>query len=148
MKQMAKIDYRLFPMARSFSGEYNDKIDKLREEARKKFEVPLWSTTVSYVNVFAEMGLKWNQYPKITLNAWKVHLRIEKDLDLTLFPALFIYTGNTKDAGEESWHMYDAHRAMHWSEDHLGDFLKSSNTIYELQDGNLGTEPKKERGLR
>ena len=142
---MTEIDYNLFPMHRSSwsSGnarKYNDMIDEIRELAVKKFEVPEWSNTVEYVNRFAVS--EWNRYPKITPNAWKAHLRIEEELEIRLFPALFVSTFPVKDAGEVSWWMYDINGRAWGSANHLRDILKKKYKLVVEEFDNIGCQLK------
>ena len=143
---MTEISYKLFPMRRDSwrsSGDvrkYNESIDELCEKARKKFEVPKWDRTVEYVNGFAKDG--WAQYPKITLNAWKAHLRIENELELELFPALFTYSFPYKDAGTVGWWMYDADNILWGSACKIRHILKKSNELFTSDFNNIDCQPK------
>lgn len=143
---MTKIDYRLFPMRRSrFNSanaeKYNSLIDEIRELAERKFEVPEWDETVEYVNNFAKSG--WAEYPKITPNAWKAHLKIEEELEIVLFPALFPYSYPQKDAGTVSWWMYDIHVRSWGSAWRIRDFLKRRYKLVVSDYNNIECEPRK-----
>lgn len=120
--------------------KYNAMIDEIWKLAVKKFEVPEWSNTVEYVNKFAV--LEWNRYPKITPNAWKAHLRIEDELEIRLFPALFVLTFPVKDAGESSWYMHDISGWAWGSANHLGDILKKKYKLVVEKFNNIGCQLK------
>lgn len=140
---MTEIDHNLFSMHRGWtsagdSKKYNAMIDDIREKARKKFEVPRWDATVKYANRFARFG--WNKYPKITPNAWKAHLKIEAELDLALFPALFVCTYPVKDAGAISWGMLDENQRVWGSPAHLRDILKKKHKLFTSDFNNIDFE--------
>lgn len=145
---MTEISWKLFMSHRSSwssgdSRKYNKTIDELREKAKKKFEVPKWDRTVEYVNGFAKDG--WAQYPKITLNAWKLHLRIEEELQLELYPALFVYPFPYKDAGTVGIWMHDIDRIPWGSSDSIRDLLKKSNELYTSEWENINCQQRKEK---
>lgn len=133
---MLKVHPNLFKLPKDMWApnrrDYNRRLDELKVEIDRDYSSQEWELTLGYVNDFAEMNQDFgelNSYPKITFNSLIVAKRIKRELGIELFPALFVYTGPVKDAGEFSWWMHDKNRQMWSSADHLYDFLRKKNKI-------------------
>lgn len=141
MVEQVEISHWLFMFPRDHNPEYNDRLDELRGQVIEKFQVPRWNETIEYVNHFVQKG--WAQYPKFTFNSWRAHLKIEGELGILLYPALFTYSFPLKDAGTIGWWMFDEHKTQWGSAWKLMDILKKSNRLFVAEYENIDCQPRK-----